>query len=68
MCITSPAAVPFYRLREVLRDYPDLKNVGRLTLWQSLRCVKYTLWDEEARRLISFGALRRAKRAAAASA
>ena len=47
--------VPFYRLREVLRDYPELESVGRLTLWQSLRCVNYTLWDEDARQLISFG-------------
>jgi len=56
--------VPFYRLREVLRDYPELAKIGRLTLWQSLRCVNYTLWDEEAGRLISFRALRRKARAA----
>ena len=54
--------VPFYRLREVLRDYPQLKEVGRLTLWQSLRCVNYTLWDEDARRLISFRELSRLRR------
>lgn len=51
--------IPFYRLPEVLRDYPSLAGVGRITLWQSLRCVKFTLWDEAAQRLISFGALRR---------
>jgi omega-6 fatty acid desaturase (delta-12 desaturase) len=49
--------IPFYRLREALRDYPDLTNVGRLTLWQSLRCVNYSLWDEDAQRLISFRTL-----------
>ena len=54
--------VPFYRLREVLRDYPQLKEVGRLTLWQSLRCINYTLWDEDARRLISFRDLNRLRR------
>ncbi len=51
--------IPFYRLREVLRDYPELGKISRLTLWQSLRCVNYTLWDEDAQRLISFGALRK---------
>jgi hypothetical protein len=40
-----------------LRDYPELTNVGRLTLWQSLRCVNYSLWDEDAQRLISFRTL-----------
>jgi omega-6 fatty acid desaturase (delta-12 desaturase) len=55
--------VPFYRLREVLRDYPELGKVGRLTLWQSLRCVSYTLWDEDSGRLISFRTLRRQARA-----
>jgi len=50
--------IPFYRLREVLRDYPELGAISRVTLWQSLRCVNYTLWDEDAQRLISFGALR----------
>jgi omega-6 fatty acid desaturase (delta-12 desaturase) len=55
--------VPFYRLREVLRDYPELAKVGRLTLWRSLRCIGYSLWDEDAQRLISFRTLRRQARA-----
>lgn len=48
------AKIPFYRLPEVIRDYPELKDVSRITLFQSLGCVKLTLWDEESRRLISF--------------
>ena len=60
--------VPFYRLREVLRDYPELRTVGRLTLWQSLRCVNYTLWDEESQQLISFRRLRQKLRRGAARA
>ena len=51
--------IPFYRLPEVLLDYPELANVGRLTLWDSLRCVKYSLWDEDRRQLISFRTLDR---------
>jgi omega-6 fatty acid desaturase (delta-12 desaturase) len=46
--------VPFYRLPEVLRDYPDLHDTGRITFLQSLRCVKLVLWDESAKRLVSF--------------
>ena len=51
--------VPFYRLTEVLRDYPELKGLGRLTLWQSLSCIHFSLWDEDAGRLISFRTLRK---------
>jgi omega-6 fatty acid desaturase (delta-12 desaturase) len=46
--------VPFYRLPQVLQDHPELRDVGRLTLLQSLRGVKLVLWDERAQRLISF--------------
>ena len=46
--------VPFYRLPEILRDYPELRDVGRLNLVQSLRCVPLVLWDECDRRLVSF--------------
>jgi omega-6 fatty acid desaturase (delta-12 desaturase) len=58
------SGVPFYRLPEILRAYPELRHVGRLTLWQSLVCVRLTLWDEETRRLLSF---REARAAYAAS-
>jgi omega-6 fatty acid desaturase (delta-12 desaturase) len=46
--------IPYYRLPEVLHDHPPLAAVGRLTLLQSLRCVRRNLWDEKERRLISF--------------
>lgn len=46
--------VPYYRLPEVLRDHPELRDLGRITLGESLRCVKLVLWDEDADRLISF--------------
>jgi omega-6 fatty acid desaturase (delta-12 desaturase) len=50
--------IPFYRLPLALRDHPELANVGRLTLSQSLACVRLVLWDETARRLITFRELR----------
>ena len=50
--------IPYYRLPRVLRDHPELASVGRLTLRQSLDCVRMVLWDEGARRLISFREMR----------
>ena len=46
--------IPYYRLPLVLRDHPELAAVGRLTLLQSLQCVRRVLWDERKRQLISF--------------
>ncbi len=46
--------VPFYRLPQILRDHPELRGIGRITFLQSLRCVKLVLWDERAKRLVSF--------------
>lgn len=46
--------IPSYRLPEVLRDHPALTTIGRLTLWESLRCIKLSLWDEQRKRLVSF--------------
>jgi len=57
------SGIPFYRLRDVLRDHPDLGNVGRLTLLQSLGCVRLVLWDESSRKLVSFRELRRMRTA-----
>jgi acyl-lipid omega-6 desaturase (Delta-12 desaturase) len=50
--------IPFYRLPVALRQHPDLMKVGRLTLGQSFACVRLALWDEAARRLITFRELR----------
>ncbi|MCA1791876.1 MAG: fatty acid desaturase [Thioalkalivibrio sp.] len=50
--------IPFYRLPEVLRDYPHLREMGRLTLFQSLKTLRLALWDENRKRLVSFAAAR----------
>ncbi|MEI7600672.1 MAG: fatty acid desaturase [Aestuariivirga sp.] len=50
--------IPFYRLPEALADYPELRGIGRLTLWQSLANVRLTLWDKARHRMISFSALK----------
>jgi len=50
--------IPYYRLPQVLRDFPELTKVGRLTLLQSLVCARLRLWDEGQRKLVSFSAAR----------
>ena len=50
--------IPYYRLPTVLRDHPQLAAVGRLTLLESLKCLRMALWSEEQRRGISFRELR----------
>ena len=50
--------IPNYRLQEALDDHPELRQVPTLTLWESLRCVRLTLWDERARTLVPFSAVK----------
>jgi omega-6 fatty acid desaturase (delta-12 desaturase) len=33
---------------------PVLGNINRLTVGESLKCVRLTLWDPEQRRLVGF--------------
>ncbi len=51
--------IPNYRLQECLDGHALLGQVGRLTLRESLACVRLALWDEETRKLVSFGEARR---------
>lgn len=46
--------IPFYRLPEVLADHADLATGNRMTIRDSLATVRLNLWDEGARRLVSF--------------
>lgn len=57
--------IPFHKLPQVVKDNPELADIGRLTLMDSLRCVKLTLWDEKKRQLISFRDLKGGAYAAA---
>ncbi|MGQ7794690.1 fatty acid desaturase [Faunimonas sp. B44] len=49
--------IPYYRLPEVMRDFPSLQTISRLTLRESLESVRLVLWDEDRQRLISFAEL-----------
>lgn len=46
--------VPFYRLPEILRDYPVLGEAQVLTIRESLNCARLHLWDEAGKKLVSF--------------
>ena len=45
--------IPYYRLATVLDDHPQLARVGRITLSDSLACVRLRLWCEDRRRLVT---------------
>ncbi len=51
--------IPFYRLPEVLRDHSALADAQRMTVRESLACVRLHLWDETSRRLMSFADARK---------
>ncbi len=59
------SGIPYYRLQKVLRDHPELGDLGRLKLIESFKCVRLVLWDEGSRRLISFREANRLRRAPA---
>jgi omega-6 fatty acid desaturase (delta-12 desaturase) len=59
--------IPFYRLPEVLRDMPELRDIGRITFLQSLACIPLVLWDNQTKRLVSFRTARNQALQAAAS-
>ena len=46
--------IPFYRLRDVLRDHEALTRCGRVTLFESFHNARLHLWDEATQRLVSF--------------
>jgi len=52
--------IPNYRLRECFEENAELQRVARLTLAQSLGCLRLRLWDEERRRMVGFREARQA--------
>jgi omega-6 fatty acid desaturase (delta-12 desaturase) len=49
--------IPNYRLQACHEAVAELRNVKAITLWESFKTLKCHLWDEERKRLISFGEL-----------
>lgn len=46
--------IPNYRLRECFEAFPELQNVNRIGLRDSLGCARLSLWDPEQGRMIGF--------------
>ena len=49
--------IPNYHLQQCYDETPELKRVHPVTVRDSLRSYRLNLWDEERRRLVSFGSL-----------
>jgi omega-6 fatty acid desaturase (delta-12 desaturase) len=49
--------IPNYRLQQCMRENPELQQVTRLTLRESLKCAGLKLWDEDRGKLVGFSHL-----------
>jgi omega-6 fatty acid desaturase (delta-12 desaturase) len=54
--------IPNYNLERCHRSHPVFQEVKEITLFASLKAITYRLWDEQNRRLVGFGYLRRLRR------
>ena len=57
--------IPFYRLPEVMRDHPQMRQISRITLTDTFKAARLALWDESAGRLVPFRDARRRRVVAA---
>jgi len=51
--------IPNYHLERCHQSDAGLSEVKPLTFWMSLRSLRFRLWDERAKKLISFAQLKR---------
>jgi omega-6 fatty acid desaturase (delta-12 desaturase) len=51
--------IPNYNLERCHRSDPMLHEVKPLTLFRSLKSITYRLWDEQTRKLVGFGHLKK---------
>jgi omega-6 fatty acid desaturase (delta-12 desaturase) len=50
------ATIPNYRLQECLDGSETLQNLNRLTLKETLPCLKWRLWCEKSKKMVGFDA------------
>ncbi|RME93964.1 MAG: fatty acid desaturase [Verrucomicrobia bacterium] len=53
--------IPNYNLERCHRSHPIFQNVKPMTLRDSLKSIRFRLWDEDGRKLVGFGHLKKAK-------
>ena len=45
--------IPNYKLQDCMNDKPILKDISKLTFYESLQCTRLKLWDEQKNKLVS---------------
>jgi acyl-lipid omega-6 desaturase (Delta-12 desaturase) len=45
--------IPYYKLQQVLKDFPELADIRRFGMLESLSCLKLRFWDEQTKRMVS---------------
>jgi len=50
--------IAFFELPKILKEFPELKTIGRMNFIQSLKCARLALWDEAQGRMLSFKELK----------
>ena len=63
----SPA-IPNYNLEKCHWEHPMFQAVKPLTLRSSMKSLTFRLWDEQRRKLVSYGRLREIRRESTAAA
>ncbi len=51
--------IPNYRLEKCFNENEAIRKVTIITFWQSVKTLKLKLWDESAKRMVSFRELRK---------
>jgi acyl-lipid omega-6 desaturase (Delta-12 desaturase) len=59
------ARIPNYNLQPAHDENPIFHQVPTLSLWDGLRAVRFKLWDEDRRRLVTFAEARKRRAATA---
>jgi acyl-lipid omega-6 desaturase (Delta-12 desaturase) len=44
--------IPYYKLQQVLKDFPELANIRRFGFIESLSCIRLRFWDEEQQKMV----------------
>ena len=58
----ASSKIPNYRLARCFKEQGDLQNFSRLSIWTAIKTLTLSLWDEDSKRLVSFGELKRRRR------
>lgn len=54
------AKIPNYKLQDCVSASPELTAMNRMTFTESLKCLRWALWDEKQQKLIAFKDLKSA--------